>query len=219
MSVERVALEDEGVKAEIAKLKLPEGSVVVVDPWIYGEHSLHAPFLKICSDTASGADGVNDDDRMWQCLLYMRDPANPEDPDSCHYAFPLAISPVVRSDLMKVSRIDFLPTGLDNTINETTPWQPKPANEYVSDYQQLRTDLKPLNVIQPEGASFSVTEQGTSHVLAWQKWNFRVGFNQREGMVLYDVSPSIPLEYLNYVDEFRSGMTADPFSTDCPCPT
>jgi primary-amine oxidase len=37
MRLERIALEDEGVKAEVAKLKLPEGSVVVVDPWIYGK--------------------------------------------------------------------------------------------------------------------------------------------------------------------------------------
>lgn len=37
MKLERIALEDEGVKAEVAKLKLPEGSVVVVDPWIYGK--------------------------------------------------------------------------------------------------------------------------------------------------------------------------------------
>lgn len=36
MEVERIALEDEGVKAEIAKLELPEGSVIVCDPWIYG---------------------------------------------------------------------------------------------------------------------------------------------------------------------------------------
>lgn len=34
--VEKIALEDEGVKAEIAKLKLPEGAVVISDPWIYG---------------------------------------------------------------------------------------------------------------------------------------------------------------------------------------
>ena len=37
MAVERIALEDEAVKAEIAKLKLPEGAVVISDPWIYGE--------------------------------------------------------------------------------------------------------------------------------------------------------------------------------------
>ena len=34
--VEKIALEDEGVKAEIAKLGLPEDTVVISDPWIYG---------------------------------------------------------------------------------------------------------------------------------------------------------------------------------------
>lgn len=36
IAVETIALEDAGVKAEIAKLQLPEGTVVVCDPWIYG---------------------------------------------------------------------------------------------------------------------------------------------------------------------------------------
>lgn len=35
-AMERIALEDEGVKRELAKLGLPEGAKVVVDPWIYG---------------------------------------------------------------------------------------------------------------------------------------------------------------------------------------
>ena len=35
-AVEKIALEDEGVKAELAKLQLPEGTVVISDPWIYG---------------------------------------------------------------------------------------------------------------------------------------------------------------------------------------
>lgn len=34
--VEKAALEDEGVKAELKKLQLPEGTVVISDPWIYG---------------------------------------------------------------------------------------------------------------------------------------------------------------------------------------
>jgi len=37
MRVEQIALEDEEVRREIANLKLPEGSVVVCDPWIYGK--------------------------------------------------------------------------------------------------------------------------------------------------------------------------------------
>lgn len=36
LTVERIALEDESVKAEIAKLQLPEDAVVLADPWIYG---------------------------------------------------------------------------------------------------------------------------------------------------------------------------------------
>lgn len=36
LMVEKNALEDEGVKAEIAKLQLPEGTIVCADPWIYG---------------------------------------------------------------------------------------------------------------------------------------------------------------------------------------
>lgn len=36
MLVEKLVLEDERVKAELAKLKLPEGTVVISDPWIYG---------------------------------------------------------------------------------------------------------------------------------------------------------------------------------------
>ncbi|EMC95625.1 hypothetical protein BAUCODRAFT_576846 [Baudoinia panamericana UAMH 10762] len=169
LAIERVALGDEGVQAEIAKLKLPEGAHVVVDPWIYG------------------SDGVNDDERLWQAFLYMRDPENSAEADSNHYALPLTISPVISSTSMKVVRIDHLPTGKDNTISGPKPYQRRPGNEYISELQQLRTDLKPLHVVQPEGASFAVTNQGTSHVVEWQKWSFRVGFNYREGMVLYDV--------------------------------
>ncbi|OCT50369.1 Copper amine oxidase 1 [Cladophialophora carrionii] len=170
LQVEKNALEDEKVKEAIKKLQLPEGAAVCADPWIYG------------------SDGVNDDERMYQVFLYMRDPNNVSELDSNHYAFPLPISPVVECNEYKVIRIDYLPTGADNTIHEPRPWQAKPANEYVHEYQTLRTDLKPLNVIQPEGASFRLTPTGeTGHLLEWQKWTVRVGYNQREGMVLYDV--------------------------------
>lgn len=167
MAIEEAVKEDEGVKAELAKLELPQGTVVVIDPWIYG------------------ADGVNDDERMWQTFLYAR--GNADDADSNHYAHPLPISPVVDTTVMKVIRIDHMPTGKDNTIVSGKPWKLHPANEYTSEYQKLRTDLKPLHVSQPEGASFTVTTEGTSQIIHWQKWSFRLGFNQREGMVLYNV--------------------------------
>jgi len=141
----------------------------MLQPWIYG------------------SDGIKDDDLLIQCFLYMRNVDNSENEDSNHYAHPLPISPVVDVETGKVIRIDYMPTGADNTVKEPGPWPVMPGNEYVASAQTLRTDLKPLRIVQPEGASFTVTEQGTSRVLEWQKWSFRVGFNQREGMVLHNV--------------------------------
>ena len=136
-----------------------------------------------------GSDGVDDDRRLYQCFLYMRDPMNSSHADSNHYALPLAISPVVTTEDLKVIRIDIMPTGDDHAVKPTTPYKIKPPNEYTPEHQQLRTDLKPLNVVQPEGASFKASKIGEmGETIEWQKWTFRVGFNAREGMVLYDVS-------------------------------
>ncbi|KAI4109207.1 MAG: hypothetical protein L6R37_000638 [Teloschistes peruensis] len=168
--VEKIALEDERVKAEIAKLNLPQGTVVLSDPWNYG------------------SDGINDTRRMYQCFLYMRDPHDLSNLESNYYAFPLSISPVVDTAERKVVRVDFLPTGDDHTIKDPQPFHIPPPNEYTPEHCQLRTDLKPLNVVQPDGASFQVTQVGENgRIVEWQKWFFRVGFNHREGMVLHDV--------------------------------
>lgn len=47
-----------------------------------------------------------------------------------------------------------------------------------------RTSLKPIEISQPEGPSFSVN----GNEVSWQNWNFRVGFNAKEGLVLNLVS-------------------------------
>ena len=47
-----------------------------------------------------------------------------------------------------------------------------------------RTDRKPLHITRPEGVSFTV--EGTE--LRWQNWSMRLGFNYREGPVLYQVA-------------------------------
>src|SRR5581483_8756661 len=48
----------------------------------------------------------------------------------------------------------------------------------------LRTDLKPLEVVQPEGPSFTVD----GNRVEWQRWSFRVGFDPYEGLVLHTVA-------------------------------
>lgn len=191
IAIEKMLMTHPDVQAEIAKLKLPEGTVVVADPWLYGEHlpSSSSDILLI----QTGTDGIKDvkfydDKRLMQCFMYMRDPNNSSEPDSCHYAFPLPVLPVVDPLTLELVRIDILPTGLDEKVKPLAPWQPTPANEYIPEAQALRTDLKPLHVVQPEGASFTVENfSELGRLIKWQKWDFKVGFNQREGMVLYDV--------------------------------
>lgn len=47
----------------------------------------------------------------------------------------------------------------------------------------LRTDLKPLEIVQPEGPSYSVS----GREVRWQNWRFRVGWSAREGLVLHEI--------------------------------
>ena len=51
VAIEQAALADEGVKAEIQKLQLPEGAVVISDPWIYGTRRLA---ISVCNERLTG---------------------------------------------------------------------------------------------------------------------------------------------------------------------
>ena len=46
-----------------------------------------------------------------------------------------------------------------------------------------RTDVKALEIIQPEGPSFTLD----GNELRWQNWSMRLGFNHREGLVIHRV--------------------------------
>jgi len=47
----------------------------------------------------------------------------------------------------------------------------------------FRTDIKPLEIAQPEGPSFEVD----GYQVRWQKWSFVIGFNAREGLTLHNL--------------------------------
>ena len=63
------------------------------------------------------------------------------------------------------------------------PFPPKSGSYYPEDNGPLRTDLKPLEITQPEGPSFEVD----GNLVRWQKWSLRVGMDPLEGLVLYTV--------------------------------
>ena len=50
--------------------------------------------------------------------------------------------------------------------------------------ENLRKDLKPIQITQPEGVSFTIRGKEIS----WQKWNMHIGFNHREGLVLSNLT-------------------------------
>jgi primary-amine oxidase len=63
------------------------------------------------------------------------------------------------------------------------PLPPEDANYAAALVPNQRTDIKPLEIHQPEGPSFEVD----GHHIRWQKWEIRFGFTHREGLVLHDV--------------------------------
>lgn len=114
-------------------------------------------------------------------------------PDTNHYGYPLPLIPVMDSATLEVVRIDMLSTGgkeddlfATNTASVGVLDHCRPA-EYVPELLDIpmRTDLKNIDITQPDGPSFTVSDDS---LITWQKWRFRLGFTPREGAILHDMS-------------------------------
>ena len=156
----------------ISELKLPEGFEIIIEPWPYG-----------------GLDRTDENRRYFQGLVFAQD-AKSKGEHSNFYAYPIPIIPVMDFHKREIIRIDRPATGGrgDSLIGQTAQKgivDHCRAAEYVPELlgREARQGLKPLNVLQPEGASF----QSNGSLVEWQKWRFRVGFNPREGATIHDV--------------------------------
>ena len=88
------------------------------------------------------------------------------------YARPIAnLHPVIDLRRGRVARLDDL--GIVPLPPECTPII----------HKEPRADVKPLEIAQPQGASFVVD----GNEVRWQKWRLRIGFHIREGLVIHDV--------------------------------
>lgn len=160
------------LKKEAERLNIPL-SHIVAEPWDFAR------------------DAENEHDRKAQVFFFMRD-LESEDLDANPYAYPLDFLMIIdlNTDQDKISSVPRLPLGV-STKGDDEPkdgfkfGKPK-APEYAHHLQKekARTSLKPLRVVQPEGPSFSVD----GYLIEWEKWRFRIGFNWREGLVLYDIT-------------------------------
>jgi primary-amine oxidase len=131
--------------------------LVMVEPWSAGMYGTELPDDK----------GV----RRMRALCFVR-----SEPADNGYARPMD-SIVIVVDLYKMEVIRIEEYGVVALPPESGNW----AREYIP---SLRKDLKPIEILQPEGASFTVT----GNQVEWQKWKFRVGFTSREGLVLHTIT-------------------------------
>ena len=99
-----------------------------------------------------------------------------------------------------------------------------------------RTTLKPIRITQPEGVSFTVE----GNRVRWENWDVRIGFNEREGLTLHQISfdgrpivyrasiaemvvpyadPSPTRFWQNYFDcgEYMLARYADSLELGCDC--
>jgi primary-amine oxidase len=133
---------------------ISDTSLVMVDIWSAGNYG-------------SGEDRSR---RLTRPLCFLR-----SDPTDNGYARPIeGIRPVVDINIMEVIRVE-----------EYGEWPlpPQPGN-YASDrVANQRSDIKPLEITQSEGPSFTLAGKH----LHWQNWSLVVGFNAREGLTIHDV--------------------------------
>jgi primary-amine oxidase len=127
---------------------------VQIDPW----------------PTGNFGDPAEEGRRIARCLSYYR-----EEPSDNGYARPvegvLATVDAARGEVLQV---------LDLGV---APLPPDRGSYLPEDHEPLRTGLLPLDIVQPEGPSFTLT----GNLLTWQHWTMRVTVEPLEGLVLHSI--------------------------------
>ena len=108
--------------------------------------------------------------RVARCLSYYR-----QEPSDNGYARPvegvLATVDAARGEVLEVLDIGVVPL-------------PPGRGSYLpEDHEPLRRDLRPLDIVQPDGPSFSLD----GNLLTWQHWSLRVSMEPLEGLVLRSI--------------------------------
>ena len=123
---------------------------------------------------SAGHYGLPDDGsgmRLTRALTWVR-----SEPGDNGYSRPIeSLTAIVDLNRMSVVRIE------DGEVIPLPPESGNYSQKYIKNY---RKDVKPIAIVQADGPSFEV--EGSE--IRWQKWNLRIGFTPREGLVLYQVS-------------------------------
>ncbi|WP_045823926.1 primary-amine oxidase [Williamsia herbipolensis] len=164
---DRVLRAHPDVVAALARRGITDLDLVFMDTWTYG---------------AAVAPPEYADRRLGWSDTWLR-----SEPGANPYAHPVSgLHCVIDVNTMELLRIEDSFDGPDGAIDP-----PEVMGEYVPSLipervraQSRREPLKPLEITQPEGPSFTLD----GNLLQWQNWSLRVGFNHREGMTLHTVT-------------------------------
>jgi primary-amine oxidase len=145
---------DPAFREGLARRGIEDPGLVHVEAWSFG---------------APAPEGQESRRLVWTPCWVKSDPADN------HYAHPIAgLHAVVDLRTMEIVAVE------DHGV---VPVPPEPGNYTPGAAGPLRADLRPLEIVQPEGPSFELD----GWAVRWQKWRIRVGFTQREGLVLHTV--------------------------------
>ena len=138
---------------------LAELEYICVDPWTVGDFNIP----------------IEQGRRVLNCFVFMR-----TFPLDNFYAHPIE----GLHALIDVSTLEVLDVHDHFAANgDYIPVPRTPLNYDAELLQKFRKPSSRLDVVQPDGAGFVV--QGNQ--VTWENWDFRVGFNGREGLVLYTI--------------------------------
>ena len=138
---------------------LDELEYMCIDPWTVGNFG-HA---------------IEKGRRVLNCFVWMR-----TFPLDNYYAHPVeGLHALVDLATLEILRVEdhFEANG------DYIPVPRMPLNFDADLLTEFRKPSAPLDVVQPAGAGFIVV----GNKVTWENWDFRVGFNGREGLVLYTI--------------------------------
>jgi primary-amine oxidase len=146
--------EHPGWREAMARRGIKDMDRVQIDPWPTGNFGLP----------------VEEGRRIARCLAYYR-----EEPTDNGYARPVegvaAVVDIGRREVLEV---------VDRGV---VPLPPERGGYLPADVGPVRTGLRPLEIVQPDGPSFTVD----GHLIRWQGWSLRVRMDPIEGLVLHTV--------------------------------
>lgn len=221
MACEEIVQADPRWQAAVALRGVTDFSLCMIDPWA-------SSYTEPADDPGTR--------RILRPLTWVR-----SQPGDHGYARPVE-GLITIVDLDEMAVVDVIDHGVvalpEHPGNYTPELLTQPGN--VPAFTQLRDDVKPIDITQPEGASFTTD----GHHVSWLKWSVRIGFNAKEGLVLHDVAyqdgdtlrpilkrASLSEMYVPYGDpapthqfknvfdmgEYGLGWLANPLTLGCDC--